>query len=56
VHLKAFLLPFFSKKHPEEIIHSFDEINPKVKQLILRKGLINIIPTFLKNELITNYK
>jgi hypothetical protein len=34
--------------HPTEIIESFEELNPKVKEAFLRKGLINALPEPLK--------
>lgn len=48
-------MPFFIKKSPEEIIESFEEINPKIKEAILRKGTINLLPKVVKEELATNY-
>lgn len=50
-----FLGPFIIKKSPEEIIESFDEINPNLKEAILRKGTINLFPEPIKKELIENY-
>lgn len=54
-HVKIFLSPFIIKKSPEEIIESFDEINPNLKEAILRKGTINLFPETIKKELVENY-
>jgi hypothetical protein len=47
-HLKTLLLPFFVKKHPHELIQSLDDLNPKVKEVLLTRGLINLLPDGLK--------
>ncbi|CAD8198310.1 unnamed protein product [Paramecium pentaurelia] len=54
-HLRVFLSPFLIKKSPEEIIESFDDINPQLKEAILRKGTINLFPEPIKKELVENY-
>ncbi|CAD8123063.1 unnamed protein product [Paramecium sonneborni] len=54
-HVRVFLGPFLIKKTPEEIIESFEDINPNLKEAILRKGTINLFPEPIKKELIENY-
>ncbi|CAD8209708.1 unnamed protein product [Paramecium octaurelia] len=54
-HVRVFLSPFLIKKTPEEIIESFDDINPQLKEAILRKGTINLFPEPIKKELVENY-
>ena len=53
--MKALLLPFIFKEHPQELIKNLEELNPKIKEVLLRKGLINILPEPIKLELIANY-
>ncbi|CAD8145087.1 unnamed protein product [Paramecium octaurelia] len=54
-HVRVFLSPFLIKKSPEEIIESFEDINPQLKEAILRKGTINLFPEPIKRELVENY-
>ncbi|CAD8176877.1 unnamed protein product [Paramecium pentaurelia] len=54
-HVRVFLSPFLIKKTPEEIIESFEDINPQLKEAILRKGTINLFPEPIKRELVENY-
>lgn len=53
--LKAIIMPFIFKADPSEVIKSFDDLPPSLKQVILRKGLINLLPNFVKEELTHNY-
>ncbi|KAL4476999.1 hypothetical protein ABPG72_011696 [Tetrahymena utriculariae] len=51
-YLKAIFGPFIFKKDPEVTVKNFDELHPKFKQLVLTKGMINILPVALKNFLL----
>lgn len=51
-YFKAIFGPFIFKKAPEETLHNFDDLHPKFRQLFLTKGVINILPTNLKNFLL----
>lgn len=54
-HVRFFLTPFIVKKTPQEIIDSLEDVNPALKQIILRKGTINVLPTKIKEQLLVNY-
>lgn len=51
-YIKAILGPFIFKKDPEVTVKNFDELHPKFKQLVLTKGVINILPAPIKNFLL----
>ncbi|KAL4431541.1 hypothetical protein ABPG74_017246 [Tetrahymena malaccensis] len=51
-YLKAIFGPFIFKKDPEVTVKNFDQLHPKFKQLVLTKGMINILPAALKNFLL----
>lgn len=43
-YLKAIIGPFIIKRDPEETIKNFDQLGPKFKSFMLKKGLIHIFP------------
>jgi hypothetical protein len=41
-------MPFIFKNDPKEVIESFDELPLKLKEGLLRKGLINLLPKIIQ--------
>jgi hypothetical protein len=53
--VKTFLLPFIFKDDPQQVIKSFDELPTPLREVVLRKGIINLLPKFVQQELTHNY-
>jgi len=48
IYLKALISPFILKIEPNEAIHQFKEFSPGARKAILTKGLVNIMPGFIR--------
>jgi len=48
IYLKALISPFILKIEPTEAIHQFKEFPSGARKAILTKGLVNIMPSFVK--------
>jgi hypothetical protein len=48
IYLKALISPFILKIEPNEAIHQFKEFSPGARKAILTKGLVNIMPGFVR--------
>jgi len=52
LYIKALVSPFIVKIDPSEAVHQFKDFPPGARKAILTKGLVNIMPDFIKNNML----
>jgi hypothetical protein len=52
--IKVLLKPFFIQIQPDRAVEVLEELHPDMKEKMLTKGIINILPDSIKNILSPN--